>query len=88
VRSLRGLPTQANAGRILPSARGGAGKLFAFGYDAWLLTAYLERLATRADASVEGATGTLRLDGFGNIVRAPAWSTFSGTSIVPLGTAR
>ena len=60
-------------------------KLFAFGYDAWLLTAYLERLATRADGNVQGATGTLRIDGFGNVVRTPAWSTFSGGIAVPLG---
>jgi len=50
-----------------------------------LLTAYLERLATRADGNVQGATGTLRIDGFGNVVRTPAWSTFSGGTAVPLG---
>ena len=64
---------------------GPAARLFAFGHDAWLLTAYLERLVTRADGSVQGATGTLRLDGFGNVVRLPAWSTFSGGTAVPLG---
>jgi outer membrane PBP1 activator LpoA protein len=87
VRGVSGLPAPATAGKILPSARGPAAKLFAFGYDAWLLTAYLERLATRADGNVQGATGTLRIDGFGNVVRTPAWSTFSGGSTVPLGNA-
>ena len=88
VTSVPGLPSPAAAAKILPSARGGAAKLFAFGHDAWLLTAYLERLATRADGSVQGATGTLRLDGFGNVVRTPAWSTFSGGTAVPLGTSQ
>ena len=83
-----GLPSPAAAAKILPSARGGAAKLFAFGHDAWLLSAYLERLATRADGSVQGATGTLRLDGLGNVVRTPAWSTFSGGTPVPLGTSQ
>jgi outer membrane PBP1 activator LpoA protein len=84
-RSVAGLPSPDTAGKILPSARGGGARLFAFGHDAWLLTAYMERLATRADGTVQGATGTLRLDGFGNVMRTPAWSTFSGDSIVPLG---
>ena len=85
VSSVPGLPSPTAAAKTLPSARGGAAKLFAFGHDAWLLTAYLERLATRADGNVQGATGTLRLDGFGNVVRTPAWSTFSGGTAVPLG---
>lgn len=80
-----GLPSPAAAAKLLPSARGPAAKLFAFGHDAWLLTAYLERLVTRADGSIQGATGTLRLDGFGNVARTPAWSTLSGGSVVPLG---
>jgi outer membrane PBP1 activator LpoA protein len=88
VSNVPGLPAPADAAKILPSARGGAAKLFAFGHDAWLLTAYLERLATRSDGSVQGATGTLRLDGFGNVVRTPAWSTFSGGTAVPLGTSQ
>jgi hypothetical protein len=69
----------------LPSARGGAAKLFAFGHDAWMISAYLERLATRADGQVQGATGVLRLDGFGNVVRTPEWSTLSGGRAVSLG---
>ena len=87
-RSVAGLPSPDAAGKILPSARGGGARLFAFGHDAWLLTAYMERLATRADGTVQGATGTLRLDGFGNVMRTPAWSTFSGNSIVPLGVSQ
>jgi Putative lipoprotein len=84
-RSVSGLPSPETAAKILPSARGAAARLFAFGHDAWLISAYLERLATRADGNVQGATGTLRLDGFGNVVRTPAWSTFSGGVVVPLG---
>ena len=56
----------------------------AFGYDAWQLVAYLERLALSADGRIEGATGTLRIDGFGNVQRTPSWSTFRGGVAVPL----
>jgi outer membrane PBP1 activator LpoA protein len=87
VRGVAGLPSAASTASLLPSARGAAAKLFAFGYDAWLLTAYLEHLATSADGKVTGATGTLRIDGFGNVVRTPAWSTYSGATAVPLGNA-
>ena len=69
---------------MLPTARGGGARLFAFGHDAWLISAFLERLVTRSDGQLHGATGTLRLDGFGNVVRQPQWSTFSGGVVQPL----
>ena len=80
----RGLPAASTAAQTLPSARGAAARLFAFGYDAWQLVAYLERLALSADGRIEGATGTLRIDGFGNVQRTPSWSTFRGGVAVPL----
>ena len=86
-RGVPGLPPPAAAAKTLPTARSAAARLFAFGYDAWRLSAYLDHLAAHADAQLQGATGTLRLDGFGNVVRTPAWSTWNGTSVVPLGDA-
>ncbi len=84
VQGIAGLPSAESTGGMLSTARGPAAKLFAFGYDAWLLTAYLERLASQSNGKVDGATGDLRIDGFGNIVRSPAWSTFSNGQIVAL----
>lgn len=84
VRNIDGLPSQASAAARVPTARGPAARLFAFGYDAWLLTAYLDRLANAANADVAGATGRLSLDGFGVVVRQPSWSRFSGGVSVPL----
>ena len=86
-RGVRGLPSAASVGANLPTARGPAARLFAFGYDAWLLTAYLEHLALSADGQIAGATGTLRIDGFGNVQRTPSWSTFSSGVAVPLADA-
>ncbi|SOD56299.1 hypothetical protein SAMN06296416_10963 [Pseudoxanthomonas wuyuanensis] len=83
-RGVAGLPAASVVGEQLPTARGPAARLFAFGYDAWLLTAYLEQLAVNANADLRGATGTLQIDGFGNVMRAPAWSTFSGGRTVPV----
>ncbi|WP_370561948.1 penicillin-binding protein activator [Luteimonas salinilitoris] len=80
-----GLPTASSVAGVLPTARGPAARLFAFGYDAWMLTAFMERLVTGTDAELRGATGTLRIDGFGNVLRTPAWATFSGGHVVPLG---
>ncbi|MBP6750193.1 MAG: penicillin-binding protein activator [Xanthomonadaceae bacterium] len=84
VRGVSGLPGAEITGKDLPTARGPAAKLFAFGYDAWLLTGYLERIAQNANGKVQGATGTLRIDGFGNILRTPAWSTFRDGVLVAL----
>jgi outer membrane PBP1 activator LpoA protein len=87
VHNVTGLPSAASAAAILASARGPAQRLFAFGFDAWLLTAYLDRLAGDGNATVAGATGTLRLDGFGNVVRTPAWSSWRGDTSVLLSDA-
>src|SRR3546814_19429414 len=73
--------------KSLPTAHGpGAAKLFAFGADAWLLTAYLQHLALTPEAAVEGATGALRIGPEGNVLRTPLWSTFSNGYVVSLGT--
>jgi uncharacterized protein len=85
-RGVRGLPSPASAAAMLPNAKGPAARLFAFGFDAWLITAYLERLATSADG-INGATGVLRIDGFGNVQRTPGWSTFSNGIVAPLADA-
>lgn len=79
-----GLPMASTVASTLPTARGPAQRLFSFGYDAWLLTAFMERLISGTDAELRGATGTLRIDGFGNIQRTPAWATFSGGHVVPV----
>ena len=83
-RNVPGLPSQASAATRLDTAKGPAARLFAFGFDAWLVTAYLERLALSANADVAGATGRLSLDGFGNVLRQPSWSRYSGGVPVPL----
>jgi outer membrane PBP1 activator LpoA protein len=83
-RGIPALPSAASVGARLKTAKGPAARLFALGYDAWLVTAYLEKLALDANAEVRGATGTLRIDGFGNVLRTPTWSTFSGGTPVPL----
>lgn len=85
-RGVRGLPSPASAAAVLPNAKGPAARLFAFGFDAWLIAAYLEHLATSADG-ISGATGVLRIDGFGNVQRTPGWSTFSNGIPVPLADA-
>lgn len=87
VTGTRGLPNARLTGETLPTARGGAAKLFAFGYDAWLLSGYLQHLALGDEARIEGATGLLQIDADGNVVRTPAWSTFSNGAVVPLAGA-
>lgn len=87
VRNIPGLPSADSAASLLASARGPAQRLFAFGYDAWLLAAYLDRLAADPNASVPGATGRLRLDGFGNVVRTPAWTAWIGDVATTIGDA-
>lgn len=83
-RGVPALPAASVTGERVATARGPAARLFAFGYDAWLLTAYLEKLALGANTEIRGATGRLQLDGFGNVMRTPAWSTFAGGRPAPI----
>lgn len=84
VQRVEGLPMLASAAARVDTAKGPAARLFAFGVDAWRLTAHLEQLALAPNTSIAGATGRLSLDGFGNVLRRPAWSRFSGGVPVPL----
>jgi len=68
----------------LPSARGSAARLFAFGLDAWTLSARLSWLADQPQAVVQGATGALRLEENGNVQRTPTWLTFRRGVVTPL----
>ncbi len=76
--SVNGLPDASSLGAHLSSARGGGARLFAFGADAYKLSAYLDALAASPEASVRGATGELRVDVLGNITRGSEWAVFSG----------
>lgn len=87
VRGLAGLPSAESLAARLPTARGGAARLFAFGYDAWLLTAYPELAAGALEGRLRGATGILSLDAVGNVLRTPTWSTFRNGQPVPLADA-
>src|SRR3546814_13332952 len=82
----RSLPNAAETQKSLPTAHGpGAAKLFAFGADAWLLTAYLQHLALTSEAAVEGANGALRIGPEGTVLRTPLWPTFRNGHAVSLG---
>ncbi|MDR6991150.1 penicillin-binding protein activator [Luteimonas sp. 3794] len=85
--SARSLPPLTTVARDLPTARGGAARLFAFGFDAWLLSGYLEHLARTPDAAIGGATGMLRIAGDGNVMRQPAWATWRNGQVVPQADA-
>ena len=79
------LPAADGVAQSLPTARGPAARLFAFGYDAWLLSGYLERLGTAPGTRLNGTTGVLQLDAAGNLLRTPAWAAWSGGQVVPHG---
>lgn len=83
-----GLPSATGLAQRLPTARGAAARLMAFGFDAWQITAFPQRLAGTLGSPVQGATGQLYLDGAGKVQRRPAWSTFQGGHIQPLPDAR
>jgi uncharacterized protein len=73
-----GLGNADSVSKTMPNIRGPAQRLFAFGADAWQLSAYLDRLQKDAGFILAGATGNLRVDSMGNVQRDPSWAVFSG----------
>lgn len=72
-----GLPAQDEA-RRLSTAQGASARLFAFGLDAYRVLAALPALARMPGSAIEGASGSLSLDEFGQIQRRPGWGRFQG----------
>jgi outer membrane PBP1 activator LpoA protein len=73
-----GLSNAESVAKSMPGIRGPAQRLYAFGADAWQLSAYLDRLQQDAGFSLSGATGSLRADSMGNVQRDPSWAVFTG----------
>lgn len=80
--SAPGLPAREDL-RALPSARGASARLFAFGIDAYRVLAALPALSRMPGTAIEGATGSLSLDDFGQVRRLPAWGRFYGARVRP-----
>jgi len=79
-----GLPNHDDIANLLPAARGGAGRLFAFGMDAWNLVPYLDWLRAHPGSYVPGASGQLTADSFGRVRRVLIWARFQNGLARPL----
>ena len=79
---LPGVPSHS-AIATLDSARGNTARLFAFGLDAFLLVGHFDQIHSDPQASLTGATGRLRFDGFGQVLSTPGWARFQGGRVQP-----
>lgn len=80
-----GLPDHDDIAALLPAARGSAGRLFAFGMDAWNLVPYLDWLHAHPGSYLPGASGQLTADAFGRVRRVLIWARFQDGLARPLG---
>jgi outer membrane PBP1 activator LpoA protein len=79
-----GLPKHSDIVRVLDSARGAGGRLFALGMDAYALLPYMEWLGQRPDSYLAGATGQLAEDSLGRIQRLLIWIRFDNGTPHPV----
>lgn len=79
-----GLPNHNDIATLLPTARDGSARLFAFGMDAWSLVPYLDWLRDHPGSYLPGATGQLTADQFGRISRVLVWAKFQNGVARPL----
>ncbi len=80
-----GLPNHAALAALLPSARGAAARLFAFGMDAWSLVPYLDWMRSHPGSYLPGASGQLSADRLGRISRVLSWARFDNGLARPTG---
>ena len=80
-----GLPHHDDIATLLPAARDGSARLFAFGMDAWNLVPYLDWLRDHPGSCLPGASGQLTADQFGRIRRVLIWAKFQNGLARPLG---
>ena len=80
-----GMPSHADLAAQLPTASGGAARLFAFGMDAWNLVPYLDWLRAHPGSYLPGASGQLTSDQFGRIRRVLVWARFQDGLARPIG---
>ncbi len=80
-----GLPDRATIATLLPTARDGSARLFAFGMDAWNLVPYLDWLRAHPGSYLPGASGQLAADRFGRVRRVLIWARFQNGIAQPLG---
>ncbi|MBS0571234.1 MAG: penicillin-binding protein activator [Proteobacteria bacterium] len=79
-----GLPSHTDIVRLLDSARGAGGRLFALGMDAYRLLPYLNWLAQHPDSYLPGATGQLAIDRLGRVQRLLTWAQFDNGAARPV----
>ncbi len=80
-----GLPDRAAIAALLPTARDGSARLFAFGMDAWNLVPYLDWLRAHPGSYLPGASGQLAADRFGRVRRVLIWARFQNGIAQPVG---
>ncbi|MEY2151906.1 penicillin-binding protein activator [Rhodanobacter sp. 115] len=80
-----GLPRHGDIAALLPAARGGSARLFAFGMDAWNLVPYIGWMREHPGSYLPGASGQLAADAFGRVRRVLIWAKFQDGVARPIG---
>ncbi len=71
-----GRPDRETMARGIGNVSGIAGRLFAFGMDAYSLLPYMDWLLAHPETYLDGASGQLAVDTFGRIHRVLTWARF------------
>jgi outer membrane PBP1 activator LpoA protein len=78
------LPMRQNVVAIWPQAGSSMGRLYAMGYDAFMLAPRLTQMQSIPGSSLPGLSGELSLDQNQRIVRQLPWAEFRDGSVQPL----
>ena len=70
--------------QLVPNSTNSLARFFALGHDAYLIIPELAEFAQNPNHSVEGLSGYLSMDSYGQFIRQLSWGLFRGGKVIPL----
>lgn len=72
--------------QLVPNSTNSLARFFALGHDAYAIIPQLPEFAQNPNHSIDGLSGYLTMDAYGQFVRQLSWGMFRGGKMVPLST--
>lgn len=70
--------------QLVPNSTNSLARFFALGHDAYAIIPQLPEFAQSPNHGIEGLSGYLTMDAYGQFVRQLAWGMFRGGQMIPL----
>lgn len=73
--------------QLVPNSTNSLARFFALGHDAYAIIPELSEFVQNPNYRMQGLSGTLSMDSYGQFIRQLSWGMFRNGKMVPIGTA-